>query len=268
MFIGLAVLAGACKNGDSSKKDGETYRPKDYAFSILLFPEQSGESPGMNLHFSILDTEKSEKNASFFNKLLYAGDSPDKYRDRLVENYRKMYRDAAVSAGISPGEEGRPSFNWEYKETMKAWNPGGGGLVITRDRESYTGGAHGMSTRQYYVIDAEAPGLLGLEDFFPDPRAPELRRLIYEALRNYDGLAEGRPLSEGVFFEDEPELSGNFFIDEKGLGFHWDPYEIAPYSAGQIEIALPWGKIQPLLKHAATETLVKFGNPLSPGLLK
>jgi hypothetical protein len=258
LFVGLAVLAGACKSGRSSKKDEKTYQPKDYAFSVPLFPEKPGEGPAMNVTLSILDTENSGETAAFFNELLYEGDTPDKYRDSLVEYYRQMYRDIQVSAEV-PEEEHPASFNWEYRETMKVWNPGGGGLVITRDREYYTGGAHGMHTRQYYVIDAGRPGLLGLEDFFRDPRDPELRRLIYEALRSYYGLAERMPLSEGIFFEDEPEPSGNFFIGEEGLGFHWDPYEIAPYSAGQVEISLPWNTVKPLLKNSAAEILAKFG---------
>jgi hypothetical protein len=258
LFVGFAVLAGACKNDPSSKKEGKTYWLKDYASSILLFPDQPKGSPSMNLNLSILNTEKTEGKTSFFNELLYAGDTPDKYKDNLVEYCRKTYQDMQVFAGVSPGEELPASFNWEYRETMEVWNPGGG-LIITRDVDSYTGGAHGMSTRQYYVIDAGVPRLLGLEDFFRDPQSTELRRLIYAALRNYYGLAEGMPLSEGIFFEDEPELSGNFFLSEEGLGFHWNPYEIAPYSVGQVEISLPWNTIRPLLKNSGTEILAKFG---------
>jgi hypothetical protein len=258
MFAGLALLAGACKSGHSSKEDETAYRPKEYAFSVLLFPEQPEESPDMNFNLSILDTEKTGKKASFFNELLYEGDTPDKYKDNLAETYQRTYQH--LEASSEAPEEPPASFNWEYKETMKVWNPGGGGLVITRDKEYYLGGAHGMNTRQYYVIDAEAPRLLGVGDFFRDPQDPELLRLIQEALRSYCGLAEGTPLSEGIFYDDElEELSGNFFISEKGLGLHWDPYEIAPYSAGQVEISLPWETIRPLLKNSAADILAKFG---------
>ncbi|MDR0376684.1 MAG: RsiV family protein [Spirochaetaceae bacterium] len=32
------------------------------------------------------------------------------------------------------------------------------------------------------------------------------------------------------------------------MGFHWDPYEIAPYVMGFIEIVIPYDEIAPLLR--------------------
>jgi hypothetical protein len=248
LFVLAALAAITCKSGPSSKNERDSYRTENYTASILLFPEKGGEGPRMDLFFSLLDAGETGGKASFFRDLLYSGDTPDIYTEKLVENYQGMYQDLRVSPGVSSGEEQPASLNWEYAEAMRTWNFGNNGLVIARDQESYTGGAHGTSTRRYYVIDTKELRLLSLEDFFRDPRSPELRRLVYNALRSYSGLAEGRPLSEGAFFEDEPELSTDFFVSEKGLGFHWNPYEIASYSEGSIEITLPWQDIQALLK--------------------
>jgi hypothetical protein len=54
------------------------------------------------------------------------------------------------------------------------------------------------------------------------------------------------PLSEGGFFEDSVDRLEDFFVSPQGLGFQWDPYEIAPYSTGIIEIIFPYDQIRGL----------------------
>jgi hypothetical protein len=46
----------------------------------------------------------------------------------------------------------------------------------------------------------------------------------------------------------------NFFITGGGIGFFYNPYEIAPYSSGSTEIFLPWEEILPLLKKESAVT--------------
>jgi hypothetical protein len=120
------------------------------------------------------------------------------------------------------------------------------------------GGAHGMLTRRYYVIDLESQKLLKIDDFIDDYQGDMMRELIYEELRHYSGLKRNQSLSEGIYLNDEPELTFNFYINEEGFGLHWDPYEIAPYSEGAIKIMLPWKRIRPMLLHESMELLAKF----------
>ena len=69
----------------------------------------------------------------------------------------------------------------------------------------------------------------------------------------YIGLDKNHPQSYHRFMTD------NFFITSEGFGLNWAPYQIAPYSAGNIEIVIPWRSIRPLLKHDIMELLEKFG---------
>jgi hypothetical protein len=193
--------------------------------------------------------------ARFFNVLLYGGNSPEQYRDALVREYQAMYRQIPETAIAGYP----PSAGWEHWESVEARRFRNRGLVLGQEQYTYAGGAHGMQTKKYYVLDLEALRVLTPADFFREPEDPRLRGFINEELRRYSGLEPGRPLSEGVFFEDEPPMSANFFVGEEGLGIRWDPYEIAPYSEGGIEIMLPWKTIRPLLKLEAMELLVSFG---------
>jgi hypothetical protein len=120
------------------------------------------------------------------------------------------------------------------------------------------GGAHGLLIKWYYVIDLESEKLLRIDDFIDDYQGDQMRTLVYDELRKLSGLERNEPLSEGIFLADDPELTFNFFINEEGLGLHWNPYEIAPYAEGEIQIMLPWKKIRPLMSRGGMELLAKF----------
>ena len=39
---------------------------------------------------------------------------------------------------------------------------------------------------------------------------------------------------------DKIPVTDNFYFDEKNLYFHYSPYEIAAFAAGDITIPIPW----------------------------
>jgi hypothetical protein len=213
----------------------------------------------MDFTINVIDLKRLEEEESdFFKTILYEGDSPSEYKDSLVEGFRNIYKDMQAGAAAYP-EDIPADYSWDYQEDLDIRLFGEQGMVIARNKYAYTGGAHGMPSRQYYVIDLGELRALSLEDFFRDPESAELLALAKEELRSYAGLEAGQPLSEGVFFEDELKLSRDFFIGEEGISFHWDPYELAPYSEGHIEITLPWNRVRPLLLHEGMELLTGFG---------
>jgi hypothetical protein len=77
-------------------------------------------------------------------------------------------------------------------------------------------------------------------------------------MRKISKLERGQPLSAGIFYADVPELTYNFFITDEGLGLHWDPQQIAPYSSGSIEIIVPWYAIRPMMLTSGIQLLTKF----------
>ena len=267
-LLGLVplVLIGPALGADE-------FFPQKFNREILIAPEKKDESPRINFSMVLLETKGPADLARFFNGFLYSGKSPAAYRDALVAEYLKSMKEAdadmAEYAKVMKEMNAQMDYpglhqTWEYIETMEIWNPQGKAAVIARETYTYTGGAHGNSGKIYYVVDTEARRILSLEDFFRDPQSGALRAMVLEELRLYSAredapIPQGKPLSAGIFLEDDPEMSPNFFVTQEGLGLHWDPYEIAPYAAGSIEISLPWKKIRPLMKTEGMELLVKFG---------
>ena len=72
--------------------------------------------------------------------------------------------------------------------------------------------------------------------------------------------AEGAtaPLSTGYYFEDSVESLENFYLTPRGIGFHWDHYEIAPYSVGPIEIVIPYEDVGELLNSQGKSLISQF----------
>ena len=268
ILLCLPLLIPACAGKPISFIEKPQPSQKYYTFSVLLTPEYPARSPRLEVGLSLYQMKYPPAQAAFVNQTLYSSVDPDSYKDRVVREQRENYR-RSLSYPEDIGSENPgnlkgveiadwKTFNWHYKEEFVPTGPGHRGIVIERTRETYMGGAHGMLTKRYFVIDLEAQKLLKINDFINNYQGDQMRNLIYDELRRYSDLRKNQPLSDGIFFIDNPELTFNFFIDEKGLGLHWDPYEIAPYSEGSIQIILPWRRVRPLLLNSGMELLVKF----------
>jgi len=102
------------------------------------------------------------------------------------------------------------------------------------DLEYYTGGAHNNYASKYLNFKTQSGDLIALADVFPD--TIQLRQALTDALRktvNGDLGKAGFSLDGG-----EVPLTDNFGFTKKGFIFHFDPYMIAPFSMGSIEIEI------------------------------
>lgn len=213
--------------------------------TVVLYPEQGAESPRMILTFH-LTGDFAGKLRPFIRDLLYEGMSPEVYAEHFFDSTEKRYRDTRITLESNP-DFPMESMNWEYTELIEVRALHSPYMLVSRNREYYTGGAHGMLEKRYFVIDTTTAALLRLEDIVKDGAVPALTRIVEAELRIGAGLEPGDPLSQGGFFEDSAVLPENFFFLPEGLGFHWDPYEIAPYVMGPIEVIIPYGSINNIL---------------------
>jgi len=254
----LIMLISACVSTPGNEKT--QYSPWHYTFTVLLDPDRPHDSPQLDIALSLMNIKSPPEQAEYLNELLYSTNSFDAYKDQVIQEQRKKYRDTLFDMTVQPVGKDSASHNWRYAETVSMKNSGQQGMIVERDYYNYSGGAHGLSTKRYYVIDLDQCKQLKIDDFFANYQGDKrLRDIIYFELGKYSRLKSGQKLSEGIFFSDEPELSFNFFISNEGLGLHWDPYQIAPYAHGNIKIIIPWQVIRPLMLTEGIELLTKFG---------
>jgi hypothetical protein len=123
--------------------------------------------------------------------------------------------------------------------------------LLSYSYESYAflGGAHGNSNRMLYNFDLNDAHIIKEEELFRPDYIQSLTQLIKEAIVEQSAEIESvADLDDFSFWSDQIKPNSNFYISEDGLVYVFNQYEIAPYSMGQTEVTIPFGKLKPLLK--------------------
>ena len=154
-----------------------------------------------------------------------------RYRENLIDEYLSEDK-------VGPG-------TWEdrleglFMPDWKGWKN------YTLSYYSYRGGAHGILTVSQLVFDAKTGALLAENDFFREGYREPVSRLLQAAVQKaltYD--EELLPLVD-------PDLvapNGNFSVDQEGITWVFQPYEIGPYALGLVNATVSWEDLTPYLK--------------------
>lgn len=108
----------------------------------------------------------------------------------------------------------------------------------------YTGGAHGYTGVGHDVFDMTTGEIVAEADLFVEDYEVGVAELLAASLEGY--LTEEGD-DEDVMFS-MPEPNGNFAVSEEGITWTYNPYEIAPYSMGIIDLTVSWADLKPFLK--------------------
>lgn len=111
----------------------------------------------------------------------------------------------------------------------------------------YTGGAHGYSSVSYLNFDPKTGHILAIEQMLID--VEDFISFVEIKFRRAYGIPETSDINSTKFM-----FEGNAFIlassigfDDKNMVFTYNPYEIAPYSEGPIELKIPINEVQAFL---------------------
>ncbi|MDR0553859.1 MAG: RsiV family protein [Treponema sp.] len=186
----------------------------------------------------------------FLRRNLYGGKEPGDYAKAIIDDLRTNYLKQTEIVKENPNLALAASMNWEYLEKVEVETlpEGAQNWVFSQSLYQIAGGAHGSSSKRYFVAGETGTDPLKVENFIQGGvESTALNALLTQALRRAKGLSDNTPLSQGGFFEDKVETPENFFISPDGIGFHWDPIQIAPYSEGQIEAVIPYAELADIL---------------------
>ena len=144
----------------------------------------------------------------------------DDYID-LIKNYDNLQELAAMS-----------SMHWESKCDCKIVYASKKMVSFKIESWSYTGGAHGMTNTQVGTV--KNGRVLKLADL---PK--NIESLWHKALNSHPAIDTIKKYSAIA----KPKITENFYLDDKGIHFIYQPYEIAPFAMGAIDIFVP-GKFE------------------------
>ena len=141
-------------------------------------------------------------------------------------------------------------FNWEsgIDGSFLPYDKSRGLLTYRCCSNDYMGGAHGMYGENYTVFDTETGAVVTEEDLFDGDWEDALDDLLADrALEDYAKLAEEEDVDMDDIFFASPYPNGNFSVEKDGITWHYNPYDIAPFAFGVIEITLGWKELAPLM---------------------
>lgn len=213
------------------------YKPAAKINLVLLYPDLQKGNPLKDTLDSFITQFLINKEESIT--------SPKLLLDKISSDFFESYFTA--TEGIEDISSSA-SLNWEKNLGMDIRHNENNIVSIKFEKYAYTGGAHGISITEYAVCDLLKNKKLHLNDIFKENTKVEVDNILDTKLRNLNGLNEEESLREAGFFVDKMEWSDNFFINNQGIGFFYNVYEIAPYASGTTELFIPFTEIMALLK--------------------
>ncbi|HMM17714.1 MAG TPA: RsiV family protein, partial [Petrimonas sp.] len=108
---------------------------------------------------------------------------------------------------------------------------------------------HGSYRITYANIDLGKLVTVSEEDIFiPNYKKPLTEIIINRLMDHYNVSVPDSLISLGFFNLDEVFPNNNFWLDNEGIHYSFNQYEIAPYSMGVINVDIPYGDLSAVLK--------------------
>lgn len=193
----------------------------------------------------------------------YAELNPEQCVSELAQDFIKGYNtdvkklfEADVYNGMKT-EDIPAWYNYEYQinSTLESgkdssiWN-------YSIINFQYTGGAHPNTIAKYLNIEAQTGRILKVEDVFHEEATETICSLIMDKLiKEVNNRMETDTIntledlqSVGMLLDTDLYIPENFLLAKDGVIFYYNRYEIAPYSAGDFELEVPYDEINDYLK--------------------
>lgn len=198
---------------------------------------------------------------TFFNNIYLDELSPEDAMKAYISNYEDEYKSLSntyYSDKSRLEESNMPMWYWYYLNlSNKVMFQNKKLLSNAVEYSDYTGGAHGSYMITYTNIDLEELVTISEEDIFaPDYQKP-LAAIIVKRLMIQNNVNTPEDLlSVGFFDIDDIFPNNNFWLNDEGIHYAFNQYEIAPYVMGVIEVDIPFEDIEALLK--SEDTIEKY----------
>ena len=207
-------------------------------------------SPRAKIHINILYPVQGQKSAlndslkklisRYLNKKNKIIESPKQFIKDLKNSYFDSYiKSSEGIADISNTE----SFNREKNITMHvAYNENQLLSIILR-KFAKTGNSSGIEMSKYIVFSSELSRQLLLEDFITEEGFSQLDDLLNNKLRKLNGIKPEESLTDAGFFSETIKHNNNFYINNDGIGFLYNVYEIAPGTSGTTSLFISFKEL-------------------------
>lgn len=261
ILFSAAFLLSTCKKTESEKVNtkAENKSPEKFTIDSL----KVNDSLKINDKLSVNYTSKvlvfpSLKDKVLLDSIYYDKTGITDYSKQGLQNFLDKDKTEFYASVKEDSKEWISDIQnpqtWEAGAFMKLISQNDDFLQIEYLHTSYQGGAHDNYSFDARVFDLKNNKKLNLKDITTMPKA----RLEVLLMKNIDKIPSGTTDSDGpvknsdMLLVDVIPANKDFYFDDKNLYFHYSPYEIAAFAAGDIVIPVSWkeldGTINPEFK--------------------
>jgi hypothetical protein len=137
---------------------------------------------------------------------------------------------------------------WEVEVEGTIIKNSAGIFSVSLSNYSFTGGAHPNMTMTLLNFDAKTGKTIQLKDLIKDET--QLKKRVEAKFRRERELQPLEDLNEaGYFWDGEFALPAAFAIQDEGILFYYNTYEIAAYAQGPTSFVMTWEEIGDTVTH-------------------
>ncbi|WP_084086303.1 RsiV family protein [Chryseobacterium sp. YR221] len=221
------LIVDSVKVSDSTKIT-DSLKVK-YTSKLLVFPELKDKTLLDSIYFQNKDIKDFSKTGL----------------QNYLENEKIRYFSSVKNDNKDWLSDITYAQDWYTSSYMNLISNTNGYMHIQYVGSGYEGGAHdnyGFSER---VFDLKKNKKLELKDITSMPKA-KIEAILMKNINNINSGtsdAEGEVKNSEMLLVEKIPANNNFYFDQKNLYFHYSPYEIAAFAAGDITIPISWEEL-------------------------
>lgn len=270
MLLALLFMLGASGCGLGSSSDDSPYKHLFREAEAHLTDDASSPFCDFSIDYTYLD-EEGDSIAALVNRTIqhewlgedYASLHPEVAVDSFMNVYLRDYRqEAGALYRTDRAQNGADTevphwFSQTYSLVTFVEEGHGGTINASANWFVDMGGAHPNQWSRWMNFDFETGRLLTKEDVFLPSAQADIETLLFDNLMLQVGaqfpdetLSTLEDLQQKGFLQmTNMYIPDNFLLSKKGVLFLFNRYDIAPYSAGEIVIEVPYEDIGQWMKN-------------------
>ena len=252
LFVLITFLFSACGSDEDARIIFDSVTADK---EVKLSNEENSPSCAVHLQIRYATEENGHKaevvNSFILDKLLNLKDLDmqqavdsfaNGYTSSYIHNFLPLYNQDRAD------ESKRSWYEYHYVITSETQGGREETTVYIAEIDYYEGGAHGINQRQIFNFINNTGVLIGLEDIFVPGYEDQLNEILLQALCEKVGVEDIHRLHEnGYLYSMDMFPAKNFILNNETITFIYNPYEIAPYEKGAIELAINYSQIDDIL---------------------
>jgi hypothetical protein len=194
--------------------------------------------------------------AASIRKLLYdrfslpPGKEPSVLLPAELQKNLEDWKNGYIKAGVKETENMGMSLSSEQVNSLMVLSESKSVITLAFYSYGYSGGAHGNYSTELFSFDKRTNKRLQLADVLTPAGISVLPQLLSKAARAQFGIPANQTLEQAGLFKNSIPVTQNFWVDNAGLGFWYQPYEIGPFAFGEIPLFIPLAQVSAYIQPA------------------